>query len=159
VLLSNTRWLHGRDRYRGLRTMLRVLGDPLPGTGIMPGFLSPVPATGTAGSIMTADAPDWPGEKAARGHALMPADSGPDDAGSPAWRRPTVTESQQRLKRFREEHPDVEIVAHGYWQAVIPAASGETIITRWNLGELLDKLDDLFAAAAKTSQTTAGITS
>lgn len=45
VLLSNTRWLHGRDRYSGRRTMLRVLGDPLPGTGIMPGFPSPAPAT------------------------------------------------------------------------------------------------------------------
>lgn len=161
MLLSNTRWLHGRDRYHGLRTMLRVLGDPLPGTGIMPGFLSPAPApaTGTAGRIMTADAPEWPGEKAAGGHAVMPADSGLDDAGSPTRRGPTVVESLHRLKRLREEHPDVEIVAHGYWQAVIPAASGETIITRWNLGELLDKLDDLFAAAAKTSQTTAGITS
>jgi hypothetical protein len=47
VLLSNTRWLHGRDPYSGRRTLLRVLGDPLPGTGIMPGFPSPAPATGT----------------------------------------------------------------------------------------------------------------
>jgi alpha-ketoglutarate-dependent taurine dioxygenase len=47
VLLSNTRWLHGRDRYSGRRTMLRVLGDPLPGTGIMPGFPSPAPAAHT----------------------------------------------------------------------------------------------------------------
>jgi hypothetical protein len=38
VLLSNTRWLHGRDHFSGPRTVLRVLGDPLPGTGIMPGF-------------------------------------------------------------------------------------------------------------------------
>ena len=52
---------------------------------------------------------------------------------------------QQRLKRFRAAHPDVAIVAHGYWQAVIPEANGETIITRWDLGELLDKLGDLFA--------------
>jgi hypothetical protein len=40
LLLSNTRWLHGRDRYIGPRTVLRILGDPLPGTGIMPGFPS-----------------------------------------------------------------------------------------------------------------------
>jgi alpha-ketoglutarate-dependent taurine dioxygenase len=46
VLLSNTRWLHGRDPYSGRRTLLRVLGDPLPGTGIMPGFPSPALATG-----------------------------------------------------------------------------------------------------------------
>jgi alpha-ketoglutarate-dependent taurine dioxygenase len=47
VLLSNTRWLHGRDRYSGRRTMLRVLGDSLPGTGIVPGFPSPSLETGT----------------------------------------------------------------------------------------------------------------
>jgi Taurine catabolism dioxygenase TauD, TfdA family len=45
VLLSNTRWLHGRDRYSGRRTMLRILGDPLPCTGIMPGFSSPPAVT------------------------------------------------------------------------------------------------------------------
>jgi hypothetical protein len=48
LLLSNTRWLHGRDRYAGHRVMLRILGDPLPGTGIMPGFPSPEPMPGTA---------------------------------------------------------------------------------------------------------------
>jgi len=38
-LFSNTRWLHGRRRYAGgQRMMLRILGDPLPGTGIEPGF-------------------------------------------------------------------------------------------------------------------------
>ena len=36
LILSNTRWLHGRERYAGHRIMLRILGDPLPGTGIMP---------------------------------------------------------------------------------------------------------------------------
>ena len=41
VLLSNTRWLHGRDGYRGRRAMLRILGDPLPGTAVVPGFPSP----------------------------------------------------------------------------------------------------------------------
>lgn len=30
VLVSNSRWLHGRDRYTGPRVMLRILGDPLP---------------------------------------------------------------------------------------------------------------------------------
>jgi hypothetical protein len=34
LLLSNTRWLHGRGRYAGQRVMLRVLGDPLPGADI-----------------------------------------------------------------------------------------------------------------------------
>lgn len=41
LLVSNSRWLHGRDRYTGPRTMLRILGDPLPGTGIQPGFPAP----------------------------------------------------------------------------------------------------------------------
>jgi hypothetical protein len=40
LLVSNTRWLHGRDRYTGPRVMLRVLGDPLPGTGIQQGGAS-----------------------------------------------------------------------------------------------------------------------
>lgn len=56
----------------------------------------------------------------------MPAGAGPaDDADSPARRRPTAAASQYRLKRLRDEHPDVEIVALGYWLAAIPAASGE----------------------------------
>jgi hypothetical protein len=41
LLVSNSRWLHGRDRYTGSRTMLRILGDSLPGTGIQPGFPAP----------------------------------------------------------------------------------------------------------------------
>jgi Taurine catabolism dioxygenase TauD, TfdA family len=41
LLVSNSRWLHGRDRYTGPRIMLRILGDPLPDTGIQPGFLAP----------------------------------------------------------------------------------------------------------------------
>ncbi len=48
LLVSNTRWLHGRDRYTGPRVMLRILGDPLPGTGIQPGFRAPVLGTHTA---------------------------------------------------------------------------------------------------------------
>lgn len=47
VLLNNTRWLHGRDHYAGHRSMLRILGDPLPSTGIMPGFPSPASAAST----------------------------------------------------------------------------------------------------------------
>jgi Taurine catabolism dioxygenase TauD, TfdA family len=48
LLVSNTRWLHGRDRYTGPRVMLRILGDPLSGTGIQPGFSVPTPGTQTA---------------------------------------------------------------------------------------------------------------
>lgn len=37
-LLSNSRWLHGRRRFSGQRVILRILGDPLPGDAIKPGF-------------------------------------------------------------------------------------------------------------------------
>lgn len=56
LLLCNTRWLHGRDRFGGRRIMLRILGDPLPGTGILPGF----PAPGTP-SLTCLESPDNPG--------------------------------------------------------------------------------------------------
>jgi hypothetical protein len=95
---------------------------------------------------MTAEGLGGPGGKT-EDRTVMPAGTGaPDNADSPAWRRSVEAASQHRLKRFREEHLDVEIVSHGYWQAVIPQANGEMIITRWDLGELLDKLDDVFAA-------------
>ena len=52
-----------------------------------------------------------------------------------------------RLRCFREEHPGVCIYTGlGYWQARIPEANGETVITRYFLGELLDKLDALLSS-------------
>ncbi len=50
-----------------------------------------------------------------------------------------------RLARFRAAHPDVIIGDGGFgtWQARIPEASGETVITRYTLRELLDKLAEL----------------
>ena len=52
-----------------------------------------------------------------------------------------------RLARFREAHPSVMIGAgQGWWQAVIPEADSETVITRYTLRELLDKLDELHAS-------------
>jgi hypothetical protein len=49
-----------------------------------------------------------------------------------------------RLARYREQRPGVLIrEGMGYWQAQIPEPSGETVITRYRLRELLDKLDDL----------------
>jgi hypothetical protein len=52
-----------------------------------------------------------------------------------------------RLSRFREEHPDVIIGDGGFgtWQARIPEPCGETVITRYTLRELLDKLGELIA--------------
>ena len=37
-LLNNTRWLHGRTRFSGTRTVLRMLGNPLPDLAICRGF-------------------------------------------------------------------------------------------------------------------------
>ena len=49
-----------------------------------------------------------------------------------------------RLAGFREQAPSVSIrEGTGYWQAQIPQPAGETIITRYRLRELLDKLDEL----------------
>ena len=47
-----------------------------------------------------------------------------------------------RLIAFRAAHPDVIVEAgeFGTWQARIPEENGETIITRYRLGELLDRL-------------------
>jgi hypothetical protein len=51
-----------------------------------------------------------------------------------------------RLHRFRQDHPAVIIGDGGFgtFQALIPEENGETVITRYILRELLDKLDDLF---------------
>jgi len=50
-----------------------------------------------------------------------------------------------RLARFRAAHPDVIVGDGGFgtMQARIPEPSGETVITRYTLKELLDKLDEL----------------
>jgi hypothetical protein len=50
-----------------------------------------------------------------------------------------------RLRRFRESHPGVIIGDGGFgtWRARIPEPDGETVITRYTLRELLDKLGEL----------------
>ena len=52
-----------------------------------------------------------------------------------------------RLARFREQHPDVIVGDGGFgtMQARIPEPAGETVITRYTVRELLDKLDDLLS--------------
>jgi hypothetical protein len=47
-----------------------------------------------------------------------------------------------RLSRFRAAHPEVIIGDGGFgtMQARIPEPTGETVITRYTLRELLDKL-------------------
>ncbi|HTQ90028.1 MAG TPA: hypothetical protein VMK84_11090 [Streptosporangiaceae bacterium] len=50
-----------------------------------------------------------------------------------------------RLARFRAAHPDVIIGDGGFgtMQALLPEPDGETVITRYTLQELLDRLDEL----------------
>lgn len=54
-----------------------------------------------------------------------------------------------RLASFRTEYPSVLIrEGVGYWQAQIPEPAGETVITRYTLRELLNKLDELTGGSA-----------
>lgn len=58
---------------------------------------------------------------------------------------PGEVEQLVRLARFRAEHPGVIIGAGGFGtvQARIPRPDGETVVTRYTLRELLDKLGEL----------------
>lgn len=58
---------------------------------------------------------------------------------------PDEPDQVSRLLLFREEHPNVIIGSGGFgtWQARIPEPHGETVITRYTLRELLDKLNEL----------------
>ena len=64
----------------------------------------------------------------------------------PQWLTSMQDELDQkpRLAIFRDQHPGVLIrEGPGFWQAVIPEPNGETVITRYELRGLLDKLDEL----------------
>jgi hypothetical protein len=62
---------------------------------------------------------------------------------------PEEPEQVIRLAIYRDQHPGVLIrEGTGYWQAQIPEPAGETVITRYRLCELLDKLDELTGSAA-----------
>ena len=67
-------------------------------------------------------------------------------AGRPALRLAQSEPDQvPRLLAFRAAHPDVIIGAgeFGTWQARIPEPNGETVVNRYRLCELLDRLDEL----------------
>lgn len=51
-----------------------------------------------------------------------------------------------RLRQFRVGHPDVLIGDGGFgtWQDLIPEVNGETVVTRYTLRELLDRLAVIF---------------
>lgn len=50
------------------------------------------------------------------------------------------------LRRFQDAYPDIEIIQRGPWQAVIPEPDGERTIVRWELNDLLDRLETLVTA-------------
>ena len=60
---------------------------------------------------------------------------------------PDELDQVARLARFKAAHPDVVIGDGGFgtMQARIPEPAGETVITRYTLRELLDKLDEVTA--------------
>jgi hypothetical protein len=51
-----------------------------------------------------------------------------------------------RLRRIREIYPGIDIIRRGPWQAVIPEPDGERTVVRWELSDLLDRLDTLAMA-------------
>jgi len=61
------------------------------------------------------------------------------------WMAPDEPDQVLRLMQFRKEHPDVVIGTDefGTWQARIPEPDGETVVNRYRLCELLDRLDEL----------------
>jgi hypothetical protein len=59
-------------------------------------------------------------------------------AYTPALR---LTHEAHGLEQFQRAHPGIEIQSgRGFWQAIIPEDSGSTIITRYTLTVLLDRL-------------------
>jgi hypothetical protein len=59
---------------------------------------------------------------------------------------PDYADQVPRRQSFEAAHPDVTITYQGpHWQAVIPEPTGETVIVRYSLKQLLDKLDELTA--------------
>jgi hypothetical protein len=65
---------------------------------------------------------------------------------------PDEPDQVARLRCFRAGHPGVSIyTGQGYWQARIPQPDGETVITRYFLRELLDKLDTILSAQNPTA--------
>ncbi len=58
---------------------------------------------------------------------------------------PDEPDQAAQLDQFRRTHPEVVIGPDQFqtWRAIIPEASGETVVVRHTLRELLDRLDEL----------------
>ena len=75
------------------------------------------------------------------------------DHASMSWRALRLAREEPgqvlRLHAFRAAHPEVIIGDGGFgvWQARVPEPSGEQVISRYTLRELLDKLTELTGEA------------
>ena len=57
---------------------------------------------------------------------------------------PEYQDQVPRRQAYEAGHPAVEITYRGpYWKAVVCEEAGETVITRYDLKDLLDKLEAL----------------
>lgn len=55
-----------------------------------------------------------------------------------------------RLQRFREEHPDIEVLWRGPWEAVIPESDGaQRVVVRYELNDLLNEVERRLAVSAE----------
>ena len=59
---------------------------------------------------------------------------------------PDYADQVPRREAYEAAHPNVEIIYMGsWWQAIIREADGRTIVNRYDLRTLLDKLESLDA--------------
>jgi hypothetical protein len=67
---------------------------------------------------------------------------------------PEYVDQVPRRQTYEAAHPNVEIIYLGpVWQAIIRDEAGQTVITRYELRGLLDKLESLDAPAAGPGET------
>jgi hypothetical protein len=52
-----------------------------------------------------------------------------------------------RREQFERQHPEI-LIAHciDHWQALVPGDGGETVVCRFELHDLLDRLEELAGA-------------
>jgi hypothetical protein len=60
---------------------------------------------------------------------------------------PAGDDQVKRLALFRAAHPEVRVsaISRQAWQAIIPELDGETVITRRDLKDLLDRAEVMVA--------------
>jgi hypothetical protein len=56
---------------------------------------------------------------------------------------PEFVDQVPRRQAYEDAHPEVEIAYHGpYWKASVTEETGQTTVTRYELKDLLDKLEE-----------------